>query len=336
LGGKRIPLVGPQGIWKPAVCELPLSITTIVRGPYADAFDERTGTLSYAYRGHDPGHKDNVGLRTAQAERVPLVYFHSVEPGSYVAAYPAFVCVRDGDQSGCRQRPGSAARVCARAARQRLHQQLFRERVLRAYQERCALCSLRHQELLDAAHITPDSHLEGEPVVSNGVAVCKLHHAAFDRLFFAVRPDYAMRSGSSHFYYIFDALGSVIALTDGSGAIAASYTYDPYGNTVTASGSQATVRFASGYFDSAPGLTKFGETDRVPRVRWPEDGRFAAIPGHHGVQRPSGVVQDPVGLPIDLLLLSAGDLSFALLLGRACLGIAGVRFVGHRVLALAG
>ncbi len=71
----------------------------------------------------------------------------------------------------------------------------------------------------------------------------------------------SMRSGTSHFYYIFDALGSVIALTDGSGAIAASYTYDPYGNTVTASGAQATVnpfRFASGYFDSATGLLKFG------------------------------------------------------------------------------
>jgi len=26
--GQRVPLVGPQGIFKPAVCELPLSITT--------------------------------------------------------------------------------------------------------------------------------------------------------------------------------------------------------------------------------------------------------------------------------------------------------------------
>jgi RHS repeat-associated protein len=70
-----------------------------------------------------------------------------------------------------------------------------------------------------------------------------------------------MRSGTSHFYYIFDALGSVIALTDGSGAIAASYTYDPYGTTLSASGAQATVnpfRYASGYFDSATGLLKFG------------------------------------------------------------------------------
>jgi RHS repeat-associated protein len=72
----------------------------------------------------------------------------------------------------------------------------------------------------------------------------------------------SMRSGSNHFYYIFDALGSVIALTDGSGAIAASYTYDPYGTTLTSSGAQASVnpfRFASGYFDSATGLTKFGD-----------------------------------------------------------------------------
>ena len=211
LNGRRIPLVGPQGIWKPAVCELPLSITTIVRGPYADAFDERTGSLSYAYRGTDPGHKDNVGLRTAHAERVPLVYFHSVEPGSYVAAYPAFVvgddptalrfAIQVDDISAAYASAtnqvadgGAEARrgYVTRAVRQRLHQQLFRERVLRAYQERCALCSLRHQELLDAAHITPDSHPEGEPVVSNGVALCKLHHAAFDGLFFAVRPDYVI------------------------------------------------------------------------------------------------------------------------------------------------
>ena len=42
---------------------------------------------------------------------------------------------------------------------------------------RQALCRLRHQELLDAAHITPDGDAEGEPVISNGVALCKLHHA---------------------------------------------------------------------------------------------------------------------------------------------------------------
>src|SRR5665811_53698 len=82
----------------------------------------------------------------------------------------------------------------------------------------------------------------------------------------------SMRSGTSHFYYIFDALGSVIALTDGSGAIAASYTYDPYGTTLSASGAQATVnpfRYASGYFDSATGLLKFGARYYDPSLgRW--------------------------------------------------------------------
>lgn len=213
LDGRRIPLMGPQGIWKPAVCELPLSITTIVRGPYSDTFDDASGTLRYAYRGSDPEHRDNRGLRRAMRERVPLVYFHAVEPGSYVAAYPVFVVHDDpaaltftmqvDDLSaalagvttqGFYEVEGTEARraYVTRTVRQRLHQVAFRERVIRAYRERCALCRLRHQELLDAAHITPDSDPEGEPIVSNGVALCKLHHAAFDRLFFAIRPDYVI------------------------------------------------------------------------------------------------------------------------------------------------
>jgi putative restriction endonuclease len=61
--------------------------------------------------------------------------------------------------------------------------------VLRAYREQCAICRLRHEELLDAAHILPDGHPRGEPVVPNGLALCKLHHAAFDRHVLGVRPD---------------------------------------------------------------------------------------------------------------------------------------------------
>jgi putative restriction endonuclease len=213
LDGRRVPLVGPQGIFKPRVCELPLSITTVAGGPYADTFDERTGTLRYAYRGTDPGHRDNVGLRRAMAGRVPLVYFHGVRPGVYVAAYPVFV-VRDDparltfsmqvddisaafvgasyDHLVADDRAAARRAYVTRTIRQRVHQVAFRERVIRAYLERCALCSLRHQELLDAAHIIPDRDPEGEPLVSNGVALCKLHHAAFDRFFFAIRPDYSI------------------------------------------------------------------------------------------------------------------------------------------------
>ena len=83
-------------------------------------------------------------------------------------------------------------RYITTTVRQRLHQRAFRERVLDAYRQQCALCRLRHQELLDAAHIIPDSEEEGEPVVKNGLALCKLHHAAFDAYFLAIRPDYTV------------------------------------------------------------------------------------------------------------------------------------------------
>ena len=56
--GQRLPLVGPQGIWKPAQCELPLSISTIVGGRYEDSVDPVTNQLTYAYRGTDPNHRD--------------------------------------------------------------------------------------------------------------------------------------------------------------------------------------------------------------------------------------------------------------------------------------
>jgi putative restriction endonuclease len=209
--GRQVHLLGPQGIFKPAGFERPLSITTSPKGPYPDRFESET-ILRYAYRGTDTGHPDNVGLRSAMSEGVPLVYFHGFEPGAYLATAPVFIVgdepaglffrvqaddiwavVRRGEQQHT-SRVGEdveARRAYVTATVQRrLHQVTFRERVIRAYRDRCALCRLAHRELLDAAHITPDSDPAGEPVVANGLALCKLHHAAFDRLFFAVRPDY--------------------------------------------------------------------------------------------------------------------------------------------------
>jgi len=209
----RIPLVGPSGIWKPAACELPISIATVTHGPYSDTFDSRRGVLRYAYRGSDPQHRDNRGLRRAMVERVPLVYFHAVTRGHYAAAYPVFVvgeepaalffAMQVDDLSAALTAAAGADAAGEDAAeprrayvtasfRRRLHQVAFRERVIRAYHDRCALCRLHHLPLLDAAHITPDADPEGEPLVSNGLALCKLHHAGFDRFFFAVRPDYTV------------------------------------------------------------------------------------------------------------------------------------------------
>jgi putative restriction endonuclease len=76
-----------------------------------------------------------------------------------------------------------------RLTRLRLHQPVFRARVLAAYDRVCTLCRLKHVDLLDAAHIQSDA-LGGQPVVTNGLAMCKIHHAAYDRGIIGIRPDY--------------------------------------------------------------------------------------------------------------------------------------------------
>jgi putative restriction endonuclease len=209
--GRRVPLLSQQGIFKPAVLDVPLSIRTSPDGPYHDAF-RRDGLLEYSYRGTDLGHRDNRGLRVAMAERLPLVYFHRMVPGRYLATWPVFIggddpnrlvfSVAVDDATKVEQSPasewvgGESADIrreyVTSLARRRLHQRAFRERVLAAYRHQCALCRLKHEELLDAAHIVPDADPEGEPVVSNGLALCRLHHTAFDRFFIGVRPDYVI------------------------------------------------------------------------------------------------------------------------------------------------
>jgi putative restriction endonuclease len=148
--------------------------------------------------------------------RTPLIYLYGISAGKYVAAWPVFILTDDVQQLTfsvevddanivfahgiqeeggywIREDEGASRRAYLTAqVRVRLHQRSFRERVLAAYREQCAFCRLRHQELLDAAHIIPDSDPMGEPSVSNGLALCKLHHAAFDSHFIGLRPDYIL------------------------------------------------------------------------------------------------------------------------------------------------
>jgi putative restriction endonuclease len=55
----------------------------------------------------------------------------------------------------------------------------FRERVLDAYGHRCAFCRVQ-LSLLDAAHIIPVAASGSTDEVVNGIALCKIHHFAFD------------------------------------------------------------------------------------------------------------------------------------------------------------
>ena len=212
-GDERISLVAPNGIFKPKIfSEIPLSITTAPNGPYNDAFSG-DGYLAYRYRGTDPMHRDNVGLRKAMLKQIPLIYFHGILPGKYLAIWPVYIVgdnpakltftvaadleetildtvkgVRDDISTS--NDSSIQRKYVTREVKQRVHQSVFRERVLNAYRDQCSFCRLRHRELLDAAHIIPDSDEMGEPIINNGLSLCKIHHAAFDRSFIGVSPDY--------------------------------------------------------------------------------------------------------------------------------------------------
>jgi len=151
--GERVPLLAPNGIFKPRICSVPLSITTVPAKedgspPYDDAIGT-DGLLRYRYRGCDIidiDHRDNAGLREAMRRRVPLIYFHGIVEGKYEAEYPVFIVgdspesfaftvtvderrfaslgnlVEDSTETDIRRR------YVTRTVQQRLHQQEFRER----------------------------------------------------------------------------------------------------------------------------------------------------------------------------------------------------------------
>lgn len=208
LDGQRIPIWNYQkGIFKPAALGrggAALSIQTSADSPYADEHDADAGHFIYKYRGTDPKHPDNAALRAAMLQQRPLVYLVAVDPGFYDAITPVYVTgdhelelqftlvadqmnalndVRPTDQAVYRRE------YATRAVMQRLHQVHFRRIVLRAYRETCAICRLRHVNLLDAAHILRDRHPKGEPTVSNGLGLCKIHHSAFDSNILGIDPD---------------------------------------------------------------------------------------------------------------------------------------------------
>ena len=167
LKGVRIPLLGPHGIFKPKAMSAPISITTALVGPYDDSFGNDM-LLRYRYRGVDPNHHENRGLRYAMAHALPLVYCLAIVPGKYWVKWPVFVVADDpstltvtvdleaSESSLLSSVPTDVAvepdayrrSYAAAQVRVRLHQRSFRERVLNAYQRQCAFCHLRHDELL--------------------------------------------------------------------------------------------------------------------------------------------------------------------------------------------
>jgi putative restriction endonuclease len=219
FGGDRIPLINPQrGIFKPRQMEHLLSIKTVFprKGGRIWYDDQREvhqqiyagdDVVDYAFMGTDPNSADNRWLLDAMQQQIPVIYFLGTSPGRYQPIIPTFIVGWHPERLRVELAFGAIVGASAQAAvpaaperryalrevKARLHQASFRDAVLTAYGGRCAISHLPEPRLLDAAHIVMDANEElGQPIVSNGLPLTKIHHAAFDANLIGIDPDFCI------------------------------------------------------------------------------------------------------------------------------------------------
>jgi putative restriction endonuclease len=213
VNGEVVLLKGPQGIFKPRqLSDGPLTVMSTLASRYEDELLDGASTLNYDYA--PPSREyDNDGLKRLMVSHTPVILLKQVKPKpgpEYLVVAPMYV---DGFDDKRRRfalstreesfvRPSSGGELVLREIRRaygettvrtRLHQAYFRRDVLTVYRGRCSVCELRTRPLLQGAHIVPDAAAEGLATVQNGLALCSLHHAAYDRDIMRISPDYEVR-----------------------------------------------------------------------------------------------------------------------------------------------
>ncbi|MEZ0052488.1 putative restriction endonuclease [Mycobacterium sp. MAA66] len=194
-----------RGIWNPRELNATLSVVSNPSGPYSDA-DISDSLFAYDYRaGSVDG--DNRKLRRARELDLPIILLRKIKDGIYVPVFPVWVVADDMpnrrfilalDESlrfipdPLHLKPAERD-YAERTVKLRLHQPEFRGRILMAYEQRCAVCTLKHGKLLDAAHIIGDNKPHGVPIVQNGLSLCKIHHAAYDANLLGIDSNYVVR-----------------------------------------------------------------------------------------------------------------------------------------------
>jgi putative restriction endonuclease len=209
--GQRISFGSLQrGIHRPRQMRGPGALTIITappvpgkERPYADVFED-DGPVIYHYRAGAPDQPDNRALRAAAGYQSPLIYFLGVAPSQYYVIAPVFIAkdlpaerhvilevgipLVDTQPSGPVTTPDTRA-YALRQVKTRLHQRRFQFDVLRAYAHQCTICALRQRELVQAAHIVADPSPQGIAAVVNGLALCAIHHLAYDRNLLGIDPE---------------------------------------------------------------------------------------------------------------------------------------------------
>jgi putative restriction endonuclease len=78
------------------------------------------------------------------------------------------------------------------SVRKKLRDTNFKKRVLTAYSYKCATCGIQ-LKLVEAAHIIPANHENSNDETRNGLALCALHHKAYDHALITINEDYSVK-----------------------------------------------------------------------------------------------------------------------------------------------
>ncbi len=198
-GHKRRLRANSKGIWNPQWLDETLTIYSAMHSPYSDQ-ELSPGIWRYDYQARST-EGDNTKLRRAYQRQTPIIWIKEIAKGVYVPHFPVYViedntkekfftiAIEEVHLMGVPTNEDSR-RYVEQTVKRRIHQREFRGKVLHAYEHRCTICRLAHPELLDAAHIIPDSHEHGVPAVTNGLSMCKIHHSAYDANFLGIDPNY--------------------------------------------------------------------------------------------------------------------------------------------------
>ncbi|GAB4506753.1 MAG: hypothetical protein Fur0017_30080 [Anaerolineales bacterium] len=154
---------------------------------WSASFQVRLEALEQAYiHGFSPSDKGNGEIAVAFSPEYFIEYathvtaFHSFGESrpdfDILEAVATHQVVNDQDLD----RVATQRKIALRTIRQSLRDHSFTNRVLTAYSNRCAFCDIQ-LKLIEAAHILPVSYEGSTDETSNGIALCSLHHKAYDK-----------------------------------------------------------------------------------------------------------------------------------------------------------
>jgi len=126
--------------------------------------------------------KEFLPTKSYEVQKIVKKLFESPRPKNYAPIDPNKKITKTTTESALRNRG-------------------FRQAVVEAYECKCAVCGLKIQSPdsqlweVEAAHIVPNRAL-GRDDIFNGIALCHLHHWAFDVGWFTLSDDYKIQASS--------------------------------------------------------------------------------------------------------------------------------------------